>query len=368
MTKLPKSLRIGIRLLVGFVVIFLVYIVITLVHGTLNDYQPEAIIPLEAAQEAEIQTIEDSLVSFVTWNVGYGGLGAESDFFYDSGSLHSGGKNVITPKPQVEKNVKGATDFASHTKSDFFLFQEVDVNSRRSYRINQFDGFRASLPEYAAFFAQNYKVSRVPIPVLEPWNVIGEINSGLATFSRFQPTESTRYQLPGEYDWPTRIFQLDRCASVHRFNTAWGKELVVVNVHNSAYDAGGGLKKQQMAWLKDFFQKEYEAGKYVIVGGDWNQCPPNFPFDQFMPGKGQGYTQINIKPDFLPADWQWIYDPRVPTNRKVADPYVKNATFVTLIDFFLVSPNVQVKKIKGLNQDFQYSDHQPVYIEAELLK
>ena len=71
----------------------------------------------------------------------------------------------------------------------------------------------------------------------------GEVLSGLVTFSRYQPKESTRFQLPGDYPWPDRIFHLDRCASVHRIPTNMGPELVVINIHNSAFDKGGFLKK-----------------------------------------------------------------------------------------------------------------------------
>jgi endonuclease/exonuclease/phosphatase family metal-dependent hydrolase len=140
----------------------------------------------------------------------------------------------------------------------------------------------------------------------------------------------------------------------------------VINIHNSAYD-DGSLKAQQMVFLQELFLREYAKGNYVIAGGDWNQCPPFFAYDRFMPGQGQGYEQQNVNPDLLPADWQWVYDPTVPTNRKVSDPFVKGQTFVTLIDFFLVSPNIRVTKARGIDLGFQFSDHQPVWMEVELL-
>lgn len=368
MAKLQKGILTSLKWLFGFIFVFLLYVGLSLAYGTVYDFKPKQEIKLDLAQEAKLSIVEDSVLSFTLWNLGYGGLGAESDFFYESGSLTSGGHYVTSPKEYVEKNIKGSSDFVTSVKSDFFLFQEVDFQSKRSHFINQFDAVRKEIPDFAAVFAPNFKVDRIPIPVLEPWNVIGAVHSGLGTFLKYQPYESARYQLPGDYDWPTRIFQLDRCASVHRVKTAWNKDLVVINVHNSAYDKGGVLKKQQMDWLKAFFVKEYEVGNYVVIGGDWNQCPPNYPFDSFMPGKGGDYSQINIEDDFLPSDWTWGYDPRVPTNRKVAEPYVKDETFVTLIDFFLISPNVKVRKVKGLNQDFNFSDHQPVWMEVELVK
>jgi endonuclease/exonuclease/phosphatase family metal-dependent hydrolase len=357
-----------IRLLVGFVVIFLLYVVVVLVHGTLTDFQPEQETTLTPLQESTETVIQDSVLSAAIWNVGYGGLGAESHFFYDSGNMWwAGSKMVRSDRAWVERNVQAMAGFVSQTEADFFLFQEVDWSSKRSYYTAQVDSLRLRRPDYSAWFSVNYKADRVPIPILEPWRAYGPTHSGLMTLSRIQASRSTRYQLPGNFSWPNRIFSLDRCAAVHRYPVKNGKELVLVNVHNSAYDADGSLKREQMAYLQTFFLEEYEKGNYVVVGGDWNQCPPYFPFDSFMPGRTQGYTQINIDPDYLPSDWRWGYDPRTPTNRKTKEGYQPGETFETLIDFFLVSPNVKVRTVKGIAQNFQFSDHQPVWMEFELL-
>jgi endonuclease/exonuclease/phosphatase family metal-dependent hydrolase len=272
---------------------------------------------------------------------------------------------VHSPRNLVEKNIDGMEQFMQQTKSDFFLLQEVDRSSKRSYFADMLDSVHSAVPDYYASFAVNYQVQRVPVPLLEPWRVYGKVRSGLGTLSRFTPSQGIRYQLPGSFSWPTRIFQLDRCVAVHRYPVSNGKELVVYNIHNSAYD-DGSLKAQQLDFLKRLFVEEYEKGNYVVAGGDWNQCPPYFPFNTFGPKDTNGYSQENISPEFLPSDWQWIYDPRVPTNRKIRDPYEPGETFVTLIDFFLISPNVQALTVRGLDQQFAYSDHQPVYLEISL--
>ncbi len=364
---MQKSLKYLLRALLGFLALLIIYLAFVLVIGTLNDWQPEAAAPLEPLQTAEETVIQDSILSFVIWNLGYGGLGEESDFFFDHGNMFfSGGRMVRPSRELVEKNIAGNTVFVQTTRADFFLFQEADYRSKRSYFINQVEEIREELPEYAAYYAPNYQAGRVPIPLLEPWKAYGAVNSGLATFSRFQPVESTRYQLPGTFAWPTRIFQLDRCIALHRYKVERGPELVVMNIHNSAYDEDGGLKRQQMAFIKELVLAEYGKGNYVVVGGDWNMCPPFFRFDGFMPGDTKGYTQLNIEPDFLPEDWQWIYDPRVPTNRKIRTPYVAGESFITLIDFYLISPNLRARLAKTLDQQFRFSDHQPVYLEVEL--
>ncbi len=363
-----KTLKQLFSVLIIIVGLFGLYIAIVLIHGTLSDYKAP---PREAAitlTSANAQEIKDSTLSLLIWNIGFGGLGEESDFFYDAGrTMLSGDKMVRVPLDWVEKNEAGIKQLIQSNPADFVLLQEVDRNARRSYFHDQFEDIQKSLGYPAAFFGLNYKVSRMPLPLLEPWNVYGKVTSGIATYSRFISTAAERLQLPGDYSWPTRIFQLDRCLLVNRFALEGGKELVLVNVHHSAYDKGGELKQAQMAFTRQLLQEEYAKGNYVIAGGDWNQCPPFFRFDTFMPGKNGVYTQLNINPDFVGTDWKWMYDPRVPSNRKLANPYVKGETFVTLIDFYLVSPNIKVNQVKGIDTGFQFSDHQPVWIQVELL-
>ena len=118
-----------------------------------------------------------------------------------------------------------------------------------------------------------------------------------------------------------------------------------------------------MKFLKSYLHDEYSKGNYIIVGGDWNQCPPDFNPDKFRKVKGDHYFPYNIKPDFMAQGWEWIYDENVPTNRKVTEAYKRDETFTTIIDFYLVSPNINIETVQGVDLDFKYADHQPVYIE-----
>lgn len=347
-----------------------IYLASVLAVGWYHDWVPAAtdrILPRNIA-EADYR-IADSVLSFVIWNIGYGGLGQESDFFFDDeGIWYSGSSMVHAPKPLVEKNMLGIVKTIASTKADFFLIQEMDEKADRSYHINQFETISRALPGFMPTMATNYRCRRVPIPLLEPWNNYGAVESGLGTFARFQHLEGTRHQLPGKYPMPDRLFQLDRCVALHRFTLKNGKQLVVMNLHNAAHDPGDKIKSIQLPFIRDLAVAEYEKGNYVVLGGDWNQCPPYFRFDAFSPGFTQGYHQGNVPDDMFPDNWRYAYDPAVPTNRKCRNPYTEGKTFVTLIDFFLVSPNVQVREVKGLDQKFEYSDHQPVWMEVLLME
>lgn len=364
-----SSFRRPLRLIGFLILLILLYVVVVLVAGAATDWQPEAeTAPLELGQAGQ-SVVSDSVISLAIWNFGYGGLGAESNFFYDDGGFFfANGKMVRSPEEAVLKNIAGQTNFAKTTTADFYLLQEVDYESKRSYFNNQFENFAKQVPGYHASFAANYKNKRVPLPIAEPWRAYGSVNSGLATYSKVQPKENVRYQLPGEFGFPTRLFQLDRCALLSRYPTSFGGDLVLVNLHNSAYDSDGSMKRQQMQFLRELALREYEAGNYVILGGDWNQVPPFFPFDKFMPGKSQGYSQIPIEADYLPETWLYGYDPDTPTNRKTKEAYQQFKTFETLIDFFVVSPNLRIRKVEGVAQGFAFSDHQPVRMEVEFVR
>jgi endonuclease/exonuclease/phosphatase family metal-dependent hydrolase len=343
------------------------YLGVILVFGTLTDYQPAPVLPAQSVQHSEKKIITDSVVSFLIWNMGYAGLGEEATFFYNRSTLYAGNMMVRPPKNLLEKYFKGTTEAPKRWKADYYLFQEVDFASKRSYYHNQYQALAKNAPgQFAAYFP-NFVVKRVPAPLLEPWRAFGAVNSGLTTISAYEPESAQRYQLPGKFAWPTRLFMLDRCLGITRYPMKNGKKLVVINIHNEAFDSKGTIKKIQMGFLKTILLQEYKKGNYVVAGGDWNTCPPFFLVDRFIKGKTpDDYTVEGIDPEFLPEDWRWIYDPTVPTNRANSTPYKKGETFVTLIDFYLVSPNVRVLSVKGIDLQFKDSDHQPVWMEVRL--
>ena len=357
-----------IRVLLAIVVLYLIAI---LGYGSLTDWRPEGTTDLVTSvggNDAPVP-ITDSVITFVSWNVGYGGLGDQDYFFYNRGDFFwtDLGK-ARAPEENVRRYVAGQELTLKSTQSAFFLLQEIDTASRRSYYTNQLATARDARPDYAAYYAPNFQSKRVPLPLFQPWDHYGAVQSGLVTLSRYPPELAQRLQLPGEFPWPTRLFQLDRCALRQVFPTSSGKPLVVYNVHLSAYDQDGSLRRQQMQYLRERVLADYEGGAYVVVGGDWNQMPPGFNWFSLNPTVEETVLPPGISFDFLPAGWIWAYDPATATVRKSDDAYDAHRSERSVIDYFLCSPNIRIRRVKTLNQDFQFSDHQPVYLEAELLR
>lgn len=350
----------AIKLVLALALIPALYVGGSILYGTFTDFQPEEKISLSVQDPVQLKA-RDSVYTFMIWNIGYSGLGEKSDFFMD------GGTKVRSTEEEVNAYLAGIRNvIKGNSFTDFIMLQEVDTNSARSYTINQLKAISLDLPKHNYTFASNFHVERVPVPIHTPWDVIGKVRSGLATYSRYQPDEVTRYQFPGKYPYPKRVFHLDRCFLVKRFTLPWGKDLLVINTHNSAYDEGGTLKKQEMDYMKNYLLQEYEKGNYVVVGGDWNQIPPGFDNNTFAKIPNDTYEQTVIPENYPAEGWQYAWHPKIPTNRKLATPYNKDSTFTTIIDFYLVSPNVEVEYVRAGNLDFKYSDHQPVYMEVKL--
>ena len=361
-------MRTALKVIGAIAALVVLYVAITLARGTYADWHPEGIRPATTYDlRPAADTIRDSVLNFVTWNIGYGGLGADADFFLDAGHFYvSGGAMVHSPEDDVERYNRGIQQQLASLRTEFVLLQEVDSASARSYHRPQFDQLRQVRAESFAAFAPNYISERVPVPVFEPWAVYGDVHSGLATFSAYQPAgEVERHALPGSFPWPDRIFQLDRCLLVQRHPLADGRTLTVVNLHLSAYD-DGSVKRDQLAYLAEFLLAERARGHLVVVGGDWNLVPPNFPYDRFIGDPDGRYTQQAVPDDFPEPGWTFIYDARTPTNRKIDLPYVRDSSFVTIIDYFLISPGLSAAQARGIRQDFQFSDHQPVWMAVRV--
>ena len=178
-----------------------------------------------------------------------------------------------------------------------------------------------------------------------------------------------RHSLPENRILPDRLFDLKRCMLVSRIKLDEnGRELVVVNLHLSAFD-DGKLKAEQIRYVRKFLETEYAAGNFVIAGGDWNHSAIGLTKEHF--GK---YTtsEENLKwlgeidESTAPDGWVWGFDISSPSVRTNEKGYVKGENFTTVVDGFLLSPGITVNFIRVESSDFEFSDHEPVLMEIEI--
>lgn len=336
----------------------LVFVIGYLVFMTVTDYKPDAVIALNTENNKGQVLTHNTDITATIYNIGYCGLDKDQDFFMDGGT---GSRSES--KDKTLENLEGVMAFLQGQASDFILLQEVDQKATRSQKVNQYEHLKDALSDYSATFAINYKVPWVPVPLSKPH---GAVESGLATFSQYKMDRSNRHQYPGEEKWPRQLALLDRCMIESRVPVEDGKELVLINSHLSAYDKGGTIRKQQLGFLKTFIVEEYNKGNYVVVGGDWNHLLPGTNLDVFKVTQSWPEWLQPMPEDFSPEGFKWGYDNKVPTNRTVDMAYKEGVNFVSIIDGFLVSPNVTIVDVEGHDLGFEHADHQPVTLTFNL--
>ncbi len=339
--------------LVSILYLFGIY----LLFSTITDYKPQKIETVELRGNITNNQILNDELTLLSWNIGYAGLSKEMDFFYDGGTK-------VKPSTEVyQKALNGILNtLVTYSYVDFVLLQEVDVFSKRSYFSNQAAFISDFLPDFAYAYAVNYDVKYVLLPLYAP---MGRVKAGLQTLTKYKPVEIKRYAYSANFDWPKKLLMLDRCFLVTKYLLANGKRLIVINTHNSTFD-GGLLSKKELDELKNYVLNEYDKGNYVIVGGDWNNNPPNFKKVQSFKNNKIFHLDNEIANNFMPPDWQWVYDVETPTNRNVNEPYNVKTTETTVIDFYLISPNIESLSIRNIDLNFEFSDHNPVLMNVKL--
>lgn len=322
---------------------------------SVTEYKPEDVEPLQvtaSARQAEAQV--GQMLDVVTFNTGYAGLGRNQDFFMDGGSM-------VRPdsKSDVEANLSGNLSALSRLNADVYFLQEVDLDSYRSYYIDQAEYYAHGLSLNRAF-AYNYKCGFVPFP----WPPMRRIQSGLTTFTGLRVTEATRESLPVPFQWPVRMANLKRCLLIERVPVAGtDRELVLINLHLEAYDDGEG-KQAQTRQLMNILAAEYRNGNYVIAGGDFNQV---FEGADVYPLLDDGYWQPGrLHNADLPRGFSYVYDASKPTCRLLNKPYDGNreTTQLYVIDGFIVSDNLKVNLVETVDLNFATSDHNPVHLQV----
>lgn len=349
-----KALKALLALGIVFIIVFSVF----LTYMTVYDYTPKEITALTIENNNNSVLSLGEPFSVTTFNIGYCGLDKDQDFFMDGGM-----QSRSRSKEQTELNLEAVTKFLLEANPEIILAQEVDMDSSRSYEIDEYAYFKVAFPHYSSTFGVNYLVSWVPVPFTHP---MGKVKSGLATFIKFRTDEAYRYQYPGKEKWPRQSFELDRCFIENRIPVENGKQLVLINSHLSAFDAGGNIRKQQLEYLQTHIMAEFTKGNYVIVGGDWNHVIPDSDPAAFETTESWPFWLQVLPESFSPEGFSWGVDPSVPTIRTNGKVYTEGQNFKAVIDGFLVSANVKIINVKGNQLEFENSDHNPVSAIFEL--
>ena len=334
---------------------------ILLSYQRLEDDLPCEVTPPQDGSDAAEMVQAGQTYTIFTQNIGFGAGSSDFTFFAD------GGEGVRAASVQtVEDNLRMCAEHLSDYDPDFILLQAVDKNSTRSLGTDQPDLLSKQFGSYASSFAQSWDSPYLCYPVKTP---VGFIRTGMMTLTDVTPASVTRRSLPVS-ETLTRLIDHDRCYTVTRIPVSDGKELVLINVHLSAYADAADLQEPQLKMLFKEMSDEYEKGNYVICGGTFSADFTGDSVKKLNNAAGSNISwaqplEDDLIPDHMARALDYENGKLLPTCRNRDIPY-KTGNFTAITDGFIVSDNVTVTQLKNIQTGFAYSDHNPVLMKFVL--
>lgn len=438
--KMKKPLKITL-ISVGSVLLVVILVAISYLGYVIGSYSRigDTALEINNNQTATIKSSDIDSKSFkiTSYNIGFGAYERDYSFFMDSsvfkeeyvasqGRKQTTGKHAhALSKERALFNTNGAYDtILKVTDLDFALYQEVDTSSTRSYKVNQVEIGNEKHAGYASVYGVNYHSAYLAYPFNEP---IGKSNSGISTYSKYKIADANRYEFKITDSFFGKFFDLDRSFTVSEIAIEGStQKLYIFNVHMSAYDENGVVRKVQLQQLKEAYKLARDIDgedNFVIIGGDFNHdlvidnplTRTEYKNNVFNAQETDGlntdwYNYLRLNPsldgqtvtnlwgeeevyqyDFKDTDITAHGPTNYPTCRDASINFLdKNENgiidnFMVTIDGFLVSDNIEVVSIETLGSagsvyqqenlletdprygyGFVYSDHNPVLMEFKI--
>lgn len=300
---------------------------------------------LEVARSGDLP-VAGPVISLLNWNLGYAGLGRDADFIADGGTSYR-----FSSRELVEKNLAGIERTLRAHPADVLVLQEVTRVSALNYGVPMWSRLSAQNPRADKVFMSDVATRLLPAPL--------RLEHGAAVISGRKIASAERVPLPLEPEFILGFFRKQYALLVTRLPAEAGKEWVIVDLHLSAYDKGADTRRRQLEALFAFAAAEYAKGNRVILSGDWNMVLGGREFPHKTDAKFLHWVHPFPK-ELLPAGWRFGFDPDVPSVRTLHQRYVAGDNYVTIIDGFIVSPNVDIEEVRTIDLSFEFSDHQPV--------
>lgn len=342
MLNILKKIVIGIVYILIFFILIIGFVLIT-------EFSPQNGEELKViGKETKTLKVGDT-VKILTYNIGHLVSDSKATCYLEGGTMVKAESKTV-----VQDNLEGVKKVIADSKSDIVALQEVDYKSNISHLVNEYIELANDYEGVSSIaLLQN---TYVPYPVDD---AVGKVKTGITVMSRFN-FASCRINLFEDYDFPERLFMPKKCIQKQIISLEESdKKLVVLNVELDDYD-DGHVRERQLKILKDEMEKEYSKGNYVVVAGDFNMTFPDI--DNTNNVKGE-YVITSIDKEFLPEGWSFAIDKMLKTFRLRDEAYNAETSFTSIVDGFIVSPNITVKSTKTIDTEFKYSNHNPVQME-----
>lgn len=294
---------------------------------------------LKTEEAYALKTAADEL-TIVSYNIGY----------------LSGLTNNQAVRPEAslyEANLAIAIAALSSLSPDILALQEIDLDSRRSYYIDQVQAIGDALEYPQRAIAINWDKRYVPFPFWPLPVHFGQILSGQAVLSRWPIVQQERLVLDKVAGNPFfyNAFYLDRLAQVVQVEVN-GQTVVVINLHLEAFDrATRQTQTEFVLALAETYAEQYP----VLLLGDFNSA-------------------LNREAEGEPRSIQTVVDsavfaPVVPT-AQFADSeqftYPSDTPEFKLDYIFYTPDRIELLDAQVLTSAGQASDHLPLLMRWRL--
>ena len=357
MKKRWKVLLCVLAALVLLVVGYLVYVLVA--YHRIGDTMLAA--ENNSKPEEYCQVQKDTPYSIMSYNVGFGAYEEDFGFFMDGGT-----ESWAWSEARLMDNLAQIGELLRKADADFYLLQEVDRDATRSYHVDQQALLAAYMGDRAQMWAQNYDSPFLFYPFTQPH---GASVSGITTASSYLVHDGQRIELPVE-DSLMKLVDLDRCYSRCRIDVSGGGEMVLYNLHLSAYTSDGVVAVEQLKLLVEDMAAEAAKGNFVLCGGDFNKDLLG-DSSKYFGVSGEEYQWAQPLPEGildgtgLKLEVPFDEEKPIPSCRNADGPYHPDQ-FQLTIDGFIVSDNVEVLSSAVVDTGFAYSDHNPVTMTFKL--
>lgn len=353
--KEKKGIPVAVKVILWVLAVLLLVVFLYVAYVFVDYGRLEDNLELEVEGPANGMASAGTEYTILTWNIGFGAYTADYSFFMDGGK-----ESWARSKDDLDENLRNISSFIAGQDASFYMIQEVDTDSTRTYHVNELDYILEVLGQCSRTFAQNWDSPFLFYPLSQPH---GKSRCGIVTFSSFGIESAVRKSLPIE-DGAMKLVDLDRCYSISYVPVSDGRYLVLFNVHLSAYTSDGTIAVRQLELLLSDMQKEYEKGNWCIAGGDFNKDLIGGGSELYGVS-GSAYNWAQPIPDYVFEGTNVVkvgaYDPADPVaSCRNPDTAYWPGQYQITPDGFMVTDNVSVVETHVVDTGFAYSDHNPV--------
>ena len=328
--------------LIGLLLIGFVFILWYAVGGELpKESQLEVGQPSDSADAAP-----PAELSVVSYNIGHGqGIKEQAWDYRDE-------KTTLTQLDLLGEAIKAMN-------ADIIMLQEVDIDSSRTFHINQIDFLRERTGHKYYACANVWEKKYLPFPYWPPSHHLGAIRAANCVLSRFPLSNHYRliFDKPKSNPFWYNLGYIDR--GIQRVDVTIGpKKLAVLNIHLEAWDIP--TREEQIKKTLEYMKKQDLP---VILGGDFNTVLPDAPFRKNFSDDPQ--TDYGLEQTFT---WLFAAEPNLikpalqARDNNVFDLFTfpSNEPNRRLDHIFLLGTNMGFASFRVVKEAGVASDHLPV--------